>query len=196
MFFGQASIKSSLFSPKFWQGNKYAKRAKTHMAYPSASSLWMNDINTIIHPSGISESGSGSISVSPPLMVPKEGTQARGQEAFRGVSFYQSYHLLNLPSPAARQRRNGSLQTVEFGVNLPLYQQANPQTDWILYQTTSAKFRYLLVSAGSLTQQRVTVGPQNNKWFCSLWGKPRILGSFLHTAKVTEARPRGAAEKH
>lgn len=140
MLFGQASIKNSLFFPKLWQGSKCAKRAKTHMADPSASSLWMNYINTKIHPSGLSENGSGSISVSPPLMVPKEGTQARGHKAFRGVSLCQSYHLPNPPSPAARWR-NGSLQIVEFGVNPPLNQQANPQKDWVLYQTTSAKLR-------------------------------------------------------
>lgn len=180
VLFGQASTKSSLFSPELWQGSKYAKRAKTHMAYPSASSLWMNGINNIIHPS---ENGSGSIPVSLPLMVPNEGTQARGHKDFRGVSFYQLYHLLNLPSPAATWRKNGSLQIVKFGINLPLNQQANPRKDWILYQKTSAELRnhcwYLLVSAGSLTQQMVTVRSQNNSGFAPFGENPASWGLFF-----------------
>lgn len=168
------------------------------MAYPSASSLWMNDINTIIHPSGISEHDSGSISVSCPLMVPNEDTQARGNEAFRGVSFYQSYHLLNLPSPAAGWRRNGSPQTVEFGVSLPLNQQANPQTTG--YCTKQLQQNLETIADACVCRELDTAEGHcrapNQQWFFSPWGKPSILGSFLHTAKVTEARPHGAAEKH
>lgn len=88
VLFGQASVRSSLFCPKLWPGTKYARRGKTHKAYPSASFLWINDciINIIIHLSSISEHDSGPISASPPP-GPNEGPQAGGHEAFGGFSF-------------------------------------------------------------------------------------------------------------
>lgn len=131
-YLGKLPLKAVYFPQSF--GKEVNTLKGPHMAYPSASSLWMNDINTIVHPSGISEHDSGF--VSPPLMAPNAGTQARGHETLRGVLFYPAYHLLNPPSPATRWRRNGSLQTVELGVNLSLNQKTNPQKDWIRYQKT------------------------------------------------------------
>lgn len=96
--FGQASVKSSLFLPKLWPQTKYARRGKTHKAYPSPSFLWMSDsmINTLIRLPSISECDSGPISASPPLMVPNEGTQDRGHWAFSGFSFHLSWTSLYL----------------------------------------------------------------------------------------------------
>lgn len=142
-FLGKLLLKPMYFSQIFGQELNVLRRGKAHKAYPSASFLWMSDniINTIIHLSSLTECHSGPISGSPPLMVPDEGSQARGCEVFSWVSLYPPYHFLNLSVPTAKQRRNGLLQLVEFGVKLHLNQEVSPQKGWTLYRTTSAKLR-------------------------------------------------------